>query len=51
MKEPRHQKVRQDKIKKMPYKTPKVTVYGSVTQLTAAKSSGVNRDGVANKKT
>ena len=43
--------VKSERISKKTYKTPQVTVYGSVTQLTAAKSSGVNRDGVANKKT
>ena len=35
---------------KKPYKTPKVTLYGKIAQLTAAKASGAVKDGVGNKK-
>ena len=54
MKETNSQKLksgRSGKISKLPYKTPKVTVYGSVSKLTAAKAIGGKSDGVGTKKT
>ena len=54
MKEARDQKPKSGKpgkISKLPYKTPKVTVYGSVSKLTAAKAIGGKRDGTGTKKT
>ena len=48
-----HSKAKPDNSKaapKKPYKTPKVTVYGSIAKLTAAKASGAVLDGVGVKK-
>ena len=50
MKEQSHQKVKSVKIKKMSYKTPKVTIYGSVKKLTAAKKGSKFLDGTGIKK-
>ena len=54
MKEENDQKLKSDKpdkTPKMPYKTPTVTVYGSIGKLTAAKAVGGKRDGAGTKKT
>lgn len=40
-----------DKAKKKPYEAPRLITYGKITDLTAAKASGADSDGVSNKKT
>lgn len=37
-------------VSKKAYQTPKVTVYGGIAKLTAAKAAGSVKDGTGNKK-
>lgn len=39
------------KTDKKRYRKPRLTRYGKITELTAAKAAGAEKDGVANKKT